>query len=74
MFEIVERKCYVTKIIELKVIDRMNGTKLRPLEQKELLTIMQTAYQKGEKSIINNPKEMVQDIILQMKSVGTESK
>ncbi|WP_458411829.1 hypothetical protein ACNQFZ_13320 [Schinkia sp. CFF1] len=52
----------------------MNGTKLRPLEQKELLTIMQTAYQKGEKSIINNPKEMVQDIILQMKSVGTESK
>ncbi|HHW36310.1 MAG TPA: hypothetical protein GXX18_03325 [Bacillales bacterium] len=44
----------------------------RKLNQVELLAILQSAYQKGEKSIINNPKEMVQDIILQMKSVGTK--
>jgi hypothetical protein len=53
----------------------MNGTKVKEmpmsrLNQVELLEILQSAYQKGEKSIINNPKEMVQDIISQMKSVG----
>jgi len=44
----------------------------RNINQMELLEILQSAYQKGEKSIINNPKEMVQDIILQMKAVGTK--
>lgn len=59
----------------MKVIHIMNGMKVKEkptteLNQGDLLAILQSAYQKGEKSIINNPKEMVQDIILQMKSVG----
>lgn len=62
----------MSKVIELKVIKTMNGTKVRTLDQSELLAILQAAYQKGEKSIISNPKEMVQDIIMQMKSVESK--
>ena len=50
----------------------MNDSKVGKLNQVELLAILQSAYLKGEKSIINNPKEMVQDIILQMKSVRSK--
>lgn len=59
-------------IKELKVIYIMSDSKVGKLNQVELLAILQSAYLKGEKSIINNPKEMVQDIILQMKSVSNK--
>ncbi|WP_017756475.1 hypothetical protein [Calidifontibacillus oryziterrae] len=47
----------------------MNEQKVSELNQGQLLEILQSAYQKGEKSIINNPKEMVQEMISQMKSI-----
>ena len=50
----------------------MIETKEKALNEGELLRILKIAYQKGEKSIIDNPREMVQDIILQMKQVGTK--
>lgn len=50
----------------------MSETKINELKQGELLAILQSVYQKGEKSIINSPKEMVQEIILQIESVGTK--
>ncbi|WP_180994078.1 hypothetical protein [Bacillus sp. Marseille-P3661] len=45
-----------------------NQTKLG-LNQGNLLAILQSAHAKGEKSIINDPIEMIQDLIKQMKEV-----
>ncbi|NSL51756.1 hypothetical protein [Calidifontibacillus erzurumensis] len=50
----------------------MSDSKGSMLNQRELLAILQSAYQKGEEMVIKNPKEMVQDIILQMESMGTK--
>lgn len=62
----------VVKVIELKVIYIMSDSKVSKLNEDDLLAILQSVYIKGEKSIINNPKEMVEEIILLMKSVGAK--
>ncbi|HHY74220.1 MAG TPA: hypothetical protein GX497_13555 [Bacillus bacterium] len=50
----------------------MSDSKVSKLNEDDLLAILQSVYIKGEKSIINNPKEMVEEIILLMKSVGAK--
>jgi hypothetical protein len=47
----------------------MNKTNKMGLNQGNLLDILQSAYAKGEKSIISDPMEMIQDMIKQMKAV-----
>lgn len=50
----------------------MKEEKIYEFDQGHLLAILQSAYQKGEKSIINNPKEMIEEMISQMRSIGSK--
>lgn len=50
----------------------MKEEKIYEFDQGRLLAILQSAYQKGEKSIINNPKEMIEEMISQMRSIGSK--
>ena len=42
------------------------------LDQKLLLEVLQTAYQKGEEALVHSPKELIEDMAFTIKSMKTK--
>lgn len=38
------------------------------IDQNRILAVLQSAYQKGEKSVIDSPRELIQDMIMQLQA------